>query len=145
MSNKPGYGVRQQKGASNAPFCWWLMNVAFLIQMSPLRSPGFSRIRFSGQDAAVPAGISPAEAGTPVRRSSAGSGFPGRIPRPRQAFHRLKPGLPEAYSDYFRPENSDQQRRPDYGAVLSGGSWGTHSSASLPDRKATNSPSSDHP
>jgi hypothetical protein len=41
------------------------MNFAFLIRTSIIWSPGFSRIRRSQQYAAIPAGIQPAEAGTP--------------------------------------------------------------------------------
>jgi hypothetical protein len=37
-----------------------LTNFALFIQIATLRSPGFSRIGLSWQDAAVPAGISPA-------------------------------------------------------------------------------------
>jgi hypothetical protein len=44
---------------------FWLMKVEVLIQISPLRSPGFNRIRRSRQGAPAPAGIPPAKAGTP--------------------------------------------------------------------------------
>jgi len=41
------------------------MNIEKSIRISPFRCPGFSRIRRSRQDAPAPAGILPAEAGTP--------------------------------------------------------------------------------
>jgi len=76
------------------------MNVEFVIRTSWDRSPGFSRIRCSRQYATVPAGIPPAEAGTPGHAYPDYS-FQIRMPLPRQAFHRLKPGLPViAYPDY---------------------------------------------
>jgi hypothetical protein len=102
-----------------------LMKCEVLIQISPLRSPGFNRIRRSRQGAPAPAGIPPAKAGTPghfisgliAQRSSAGPGVPGRMPQPRQASHRLKPGLPVTlYPDYISKSSSNYRlRTTDYG------------------------------
>jgi hypothetical protein len=60
-----------------------LMNFEMLLRTPPIWSPGFSRIRRSPQDAATPAGIPPAKAGTP------GHSYPGyflNVLQPDQAF-----------------------------------------------------------
>jgi hypothetical protein len=72
--------------------------------ISGLFSTFISRIRRSRQDAAAPAGVhrlkpgrqgiaSPNYFSTFISRIT-GSGIPGRMPLPRQASHRLKPGFP---------------------------------------------------
>jgi len=69
------------------------MHGACCIPISPLRSPGFSRIRRSRQafhrlKPGLPDGIS----GVFSQSSSAGSGVPGRLSLSRQAFHRRMHG-----------------------------------------------------
>jgi hypothetical protein len=62
-----------------------------------------SRIRRSRQSATTSAGMHRLKPGLQdihirtiiLQRSAAGSGVPGSLPRPWQACHRLKPGLPD--------------------------------------------------
>jgi hypothetical protein len=66
------------------------MKFEFLIWISLIWNPGFSRIRLFSLYAADLAGIPPAQAGTPGHFLSG------------QASHRLKPGLPViSYPGYF--------------------------------------------
>jgi|GEM_PF-2655389 len=84
------------------------MNVECLIRISPLRSPGFSRIRRSQQEVAAPAGIHRLKPGLPVIHiRTIFSSFISGIGRSRQealsrqASHRLKPGLQDGISGLF--------------------------------------------
>ena len=84
---------------------------------APIRtnfSPFISWTGRSRQSAAVPAGIQPAKAGTPVQhlsglishRSSAGPGVPGSRLRFRQVSNRRKPGLQDGISGLISHRSS---------------------------------------